>query len=168
MTVHVLGSMNATLAPVEIVHRRDHPFTRKPSTKHVCYRCGEHRLHPTHGAFSYRAFGSGSNRFVYQKTKKAWEQMFLDLLGETDLPRPCAHIEVLAQICFPERSTRDEDNHRFVYSKFLGDALQRGGYLRNDDWTSFRFREMDRVEPQPGQQWTRLLLMPEYDEESVA
>lgn len=135
-------------------------FKLKAGTKHVCGECGKNRLHPDHGAFSYRRFGSGANRFSYQEAKKAWEEMFLTLLAEVDVPRPCQHIEVMGLICFPDRTKRDEDNHRFVYSKFLGDALQHGGYLANDDWASFRFRELDLAPVEPGQQWTRLILHP--------
>jgi hypothetical protein len=164
--VHLLGHIDPS-HEVVIVHRRDHAFAVRPGTKHMCRVCGLARLDPCHGAFSYRAFGSGVNRFVYQKTKRAWEDMFLDLLAATDLPRPCRHIEVMGQICFPDRHDRDEDNHRFPYSKFLGDALQRGGYLLNDDWSSFRFRDLDRVDPEPGQQWTRLLLMPDQEREAA-
>lgn len=149
------------LGPVEITHRRTCAFKLKTGTKHVCMNCGEQRLDPKHGAFSYQRFaGSGGNRFVYQKMKKAWEEMFLGLLALQPLPTPCTHIEVMGLICFPDRVSRDEDNFRYLYSKFLGDALQHGGYLVNDDWSSYRFRELDRAECEPGKQWTRLLLMP--------
>jgi hypothetical protein len=161
--VHTLGQISVP-STVEIVHERHHLFAIKPGTKHVCLTCGANRLHPDHGAFSWQSSNRlMDNRFVRNKINSLWQDMLLGLLATTGLPRPCAFIEVMGQICFPDRKARDEDNHRYPYSKFLGDALQRGGYLINDDWGSFRFRDLDRVPSEPGVQWTRLLLMPELE-----
>lgn len=141
----------------------DHPFKVKPSVgkkkiKHVCL-CGKNRLHPCHGAFSWNQYGSGANRFTYQETKKAWSEMYVSLLDPLGLPRPVSFIEVQGRICFPDGKDRDEDNFRYPYSKFLGDALQAGGWLKSDGWDSFRFRQLDRVPCEPGQQWTELMIM---------
>lgn len=149
------------LPSVQIIHARSCSFKLKKGTKHVCGRCGKTKLHPVHGAFSYNLFGGGSNRFVWQKLKEDWEMMLLSLLAKTNLQKPCRRIEVSGLICFPNRFAHDEDNYRFLYSKYLGDALQKGGYLEDDDWSSFRFRELDRVEPVKGVQWTSLLLRPQ-------
>lgn len=144
---------------IEIVHERSCSFKKKPGTKHVCVNCGEHRLLPAHGCFSYQGNGRMIDHpRVYQAANVAWRSMWLSRLGLAGMPTGCSRIEVQGLICFPDHKNRDEGNHRFLIEKFLGDALQDGGYLINDDWSSYRFRELDLALPEPGRQWVRLVL----------
>lgn len=147
------------LDSITIVHEMDHLFGLKKGTKHVCSKCGANRFHPDHGIFSYNRVGSGGNRHVYQATKKLWEQMWLTKLRALDLPRPAKFIEVFGRASFPDSALRDEDNYRFLVSKFFADALQSGGYLANDDSRSYRFRELDFLPPVSMKQRTELLLL---------
>lgn len=146
----------SALDPVEVYLERDHAFDLRPGTKHSC-RCGRPRVAPEHGPFSYRLLGSG-NRFVYQAAKSAWEAAWIAALTGAGMPT-CASVHVEGLITFPDRRARDEGNHRFAIEKFLGDALQRGGWLSNDDWTRYRFGPLES-EYRPGVSAVRLMIFP--------
>lgn len=157
-------SDRSSLEPVVITLEMQHQFKKKPGTKHVCLACGANRLHPDHGAFSWQSNGRlMDNRHVRDTTNDLWQEAMVVRLEATGLPRPCKFIEVFGRITFaappPARSKRDEDNYRYPLSKFLGDALQKGGWLRDDDWSSFRFRELDNEGVTPGQQRTSFMLV---------
>lgn len=155
---------------VRLTHVSDHLFELKKSTnkkiKHVCAICGEDRRDARHGLLSFNKFGSGANRFVYQKVKKSWGDAWLLRLGDTALPRPCRRIEAMGRISFPSDPpagrSRDEENYRYPLSKFLADSLTAGGYLKDDDWSRFRFRELELGPLTPGQQVIQIVLMPEF------
>lgn len=144
---------------VELYLPRDHQFSKKSDkAKKTCGVCDEHRLHPNHGAFSYREFGSGSNHWVYQKTNDSWQDYLIAALQCTDLP-PVASIMVEGIMCFPDRRDRDQGNFRFPVEKFLGDALQHGGWLKNDKWSCYQFGQLDYTYIKD-ESWIRLLLSP--------
>lgn len=146
-----------------LTHEMDHPFKLKKGTKHVCDTCGANRLHPDHGCFSWQAQSRLiDNRHVRKSTNDLWQEMYVDRLGGLEIPRPCSFIEVAGRISFPShaKGSRDEINYMYPIAKFLGDALQRGGWLVDDDWASFRFRELDLAGVTPGVQ--RLELMISY------
>lgn len=146
------------LAPAEITLARDHRY-KKPAKGRKCVACGQDKLHPDHGPFSYREFGSGANRWLYQATKRAWEDQLIRLLSTTDLPRPCTHVFVEGIMCFPDRRKRDQGNMRFAVEKFLGDALQRGGWLLDDSWAEYSFGDLE-YRYEKDRSWTRLVLFP--------
>lgn len=151
------------LDPVVIVLEMDHVFKKKVKTKHVCAICGLNRLHPDHGAFSWQSSGrSIDNWRVRMETNDMWQEAYIAQLNATGLPKPCKSIEVSARIWFHEVArgggSRDEDNYRYPLSKFLGDALQRGGWLLDDGWSYFRFRELDYEGVIPGVQRTEFML----------
>lgn len=160
MSIQPLTQEIMPVSQGEIVMAMDHEFIRKPGTKHVCTICGDDRMSPQHGAFSYQGSSRRlDNRFTYQKTNKSWRKRYLELLAPLDLPQPCSCIHVSGQISFPDAHKRDEGNHRFLIEKFLGDALQDGGYLENDDWASYRFMDLDLAPVVRGQQTTRLMIV---------
>lgn len=158
------GPISGALEPVLLVHESIHLFSKKKGTKHVCMTCGEHRLHPNHGCFSFNRFGSGADRWTYQKTKKSWAKMWEPKLSELNLPRPCRSIEVFGRISFeappPAGKSRDEENYRYPLSKLLADPLEKAGLIANDDWSSFRFRELDLMEVTPGLRRVELMIFP--------
>lgn len=157
-----------SLAPVLLRHEQDHPWTRR--SRRGCAVCDRARSAPQHlGAPpSLNIFGSG-NRRVYQEWKKAWSDVFAELLRTSPLPRPVAHIQVEGRVCFPDRKARDQGNYRFLLEKALGDTLTAGGWLLDDDWSRFEFGNLAYVY-EKGRSWTELVLFPEaaFEPEAVA
>lgn len=149
--------------PVELLLHRHHPYAK---TKRGCATCGERMYHPCHlGATdSFNAMGSGS-QWTYQAMKKGWQEALALALDASGLPRGLARVVAEGRMCFPEHRARDQGNHRFILEKALGDALQHGfediagGWLANDRWDSYEFGNLEQV-VQPGESWTRVLLMP--------
>jgi hypothetical protein len=134
-----------------------------------CERCGRAKTAREHfGApASYNAVsggrGSSAAQMVGASMKQAWEAMFLDLLRETDLPRDLAYVFVEGEIVFPDhREDRDQGNFRVIIEKALGDALERGGYVANDNWDHYEFGGLGKREV-PGVSATRLILFPRVD-----
>lgn len=167
-----------TLEPVYIQHDRDHEFVGLRKSRARCelvrdgVRCGRGRFALPHLGHprSMNQGGSGWNHHVWQAEKETWEDRFIDLLDETDLPRCLERVMVEGVICFPDRNKRDQGNLRYPIEKFLGDALIKGGWLvprkkgrghgRGDEWSRFTFGNLDAVWS-PGRSFLRLMLMPD-------
>lgn len=155
----------AQIAPVEIVHARDHRFVKPPKGSRGCRHdtggkaCGRAKLSPLHyGAVpSLNESGSGANHFAYQNAKKALEQRLIELLDATPLPRGLAKVTVEGQMCFPDRGRRDQGNFRYFVEKCLGDALVTGGWIEDDDWDRYEFGGLEKTY-QRGVSWTRLII----------
>lgn len=146
---------------VTIRHERHHRFKKKPIKAETgkrspgCEVCGRGKTKMVHWGSppSFNAGGSGGNHFIYQSTKANWEERILELLAETDLPRGLDRVEVEGTCCFDSSTRRDQGNFRVIIEKALGDALVRGGYLRDDDWEHYEFGALRR-EYEKGVSWT--------------
>jgi hypothetical protein len=90
---------------------------------------------------STRVGGSGSDMHAYQNANIAWQRVFAELLEDVELPRPMARVLIEGEWTFPQRFGRgpDQENFRYPCSKFLGDALEAGGWLENDWWEAYEF-----------------------------
>lgn len=153
---------------VEIVHHRDHQLVKGPKGSRGCKhvmpdgrRCGKAKTDPLHHGPppSLNVAGSGSNHFAYQVAKKRWQDMLIEKLAATDLPRPCASILVEGRCCFPDRRRRDQGNFRYFIEKALGDALVAGGWLVDDSWDQYEFGGLAKAYT-PGEASITLVLMP--------
>lgn len=151
------------LDAVSVIHRRDHPFKKKPEGKKGCDVCGRGKLRLVHhgNPGTFNAFGSGANRFAYQGTKKLWQERLTELLDEAGLPRGLGRVFVEGEMCFPTRQKRDQGNYRFILEKALGDALKEGGWLEDDHWACYEFGAL-RATYEKGEAWTRLTFFPEW------
>jgi len=141
------------------------PYKRKTG----CVNCGKAKAHVDHmgEAPSLNVLGSGDPR-TFISLKEQWEKALIAALDETELPKPCWSIMVEGEITFPAASgghagarggARDQGNFRFMLEKALGDALQQGGWLEDDNWDAYQFGNLSyRIEP--GVSRTRLMLMP--------
>jgi hypothetical protein len=152
------------LRAYEIVHRLDHKFAKRPEGKKGCAVCGRAKTNMDHVGVpkSLNVHGSGANRFVYQAQKKAWAERLTELLLACGLPRGLGHVHVEGQLCFPDRTRRDQGNYRFMVEKSLGDALKEGGWLPDDDWSHYEFGGL-AYRYEAGVSFTRLMLMPSWE-----
>lgn len=183
-------SLHGPLEPIEIVVTRVCAFKRKPcglcgkpKTNAVhkksggsckfkrqlgCEHCGKPMNDPDHlGApESFNVFASGGGWEVYQGAIKRWKVVLGPLLKATDLPSGLGHVLVEAECSFGDQRARDQDNHRVIVSKALGDTLVEGGWLVADTWEryevgGFRRRELAGVNR------IRLMLFPSWDAMSL-
>ena len=148
-------------APVDLIHVRDHRFKKRPAKAKGCAECGRAKTNMVHvGApQSLNAEASQSTRFAYGNQKKAWQARLTKLLEDSGLPKGLVAVHVRGQVCFPDRTKRDQGNHRFLVEKALGDALEKGGWISNDDWTRYQFGNLDYAYDK-GQSWTALTIFP--------
>jgi hypothetical protein len=152
------------LEPAVIEWTRHHAFVKEG--KRGCgavvgdRRCGKAKTHAEHQGAppSLRILGSG-DQFTYQAYKKVWQEVFIVLLEEADLPRPLARVVVEGEATFPDRRKRDQGNHRFFIEKALGDALTEGGWLEDDDWSRYEFGGLAWAY-EKGVSRTRLMVFP--------
>ncbi len=84
--------------------------------------------------------GQGS-RYRWIAAKKRWYGLLQAALVDAGM-LPCLSVYVEGQVTFPNRIKRDQGNYRAPLEKFLGDALQRGGYLPDDDWAHYQFGDL--------------------------
>lgn len=146
------------IEPVEIRVVRHHAYRKTPRGCAVCRKAKYAVEHIGHSD-TMGVLGSG-NQFVYQNMKKGWMEALTLALSEVPLPRPCGRILVEGEMCFPTRVKRDQGNHRFIVEKALGDALQVGGWLEDDDWSRYEFGGL-AYRYEKDESWTRLLLFPQ-------
>lgn len=73
-----------------------------------------------------------ANRYVAAKEKKRWEGLWLQQLMIVRADPFMSFAKANVAIYFPRRNHRDEENYRHPVVKPLADALQKGGYLRDD------------------------------------
>lgn len=163
-----------SIPQVFIRHTLDHKFVvkeKKPGKKKPppgCALCnaGKHRtVHHPHPP-TLNDVGSGDRHF-YQDMVKVWKDRWTELLEATVLPKPCGFIYVSGTICFPTRAKRDQGNFRAFTEKTLGDALEDGGWLVNDDWSSYEFGQLGFLY-QYGQAWIELELRGEDEPRLLA
>lgn len=134
-----------------------------------CVRCGRAKSDPAHfgapASFNAVPLGRGADAasHVGAGLLKTWRAILTTALAETSLPRPSERILAEGEITFPDyREDRDQGNFRVIIEKALGDALEAGGWLSNDDWSRYEFGNLTcRVVP--GESATRLTLFP-FDE----
>lgn len=150
--------MSGELQPVELVHVRDHAFEKR--SKRGCGVCGKAKTHRDHqGAPPSMNFLGSGNQFAYQQQKRVWQEILIEQLERSDVPRPLARVVAEGEVTFPDRRKRDQGNHRFFLEKALGDALVEGGWLEDDDWSRFEFGGLASVY-EHGVSRTRVLIFP--------
>jgi hypothetical protein len=96
----------SALEPVEIAWTRDHAFVKE--AKRGCgeiidgRRCGKAKTHEDHQGSppSLRILGSG-DQFTYQAHKRAWQEIFIRLLEESELPRPLGRVVAEGEVDVP-------------------------------------------------------------------
>lgn len=169
------------LRPVTIEHWRDHPFKKKEKRwdekqgKEIqppgCAKCGAGKIRPVHHGRpeSANEAGSGSNWAAYQSKKRVWMDLLKELIAAAGLPRGLGRIVVEGEMTFgrrPGAKGPDQDNYRFPLSKALGDALEEGGWLEQDNWLRYEFGGL-RYRYSKGEEGFRLMLMPSWDTPGV-
>lgn len=129
---------------VRVCHFKKKTVDPETGKKRVgCERCGLAKAHPDHMGQppSMNIFGSGNPR-VYQSVKKAWSEHLTLLLEQTSLPKGLQRVVVEGEVTFPRRPSAkgpDQGNFRAPLEKILGDVLEAGGWLSNDNWASYEF-----------------------------
>lgn len=109
--------------------------------------------------------------------RTTWFQPLTELLEETGLPRGSwetvqgqtapiwsgiNHILVEGEVTFPKPATPkgpDQGNFRGPLEKMLGDVLEEGGWLPNDNWQCYEFGGL-AYRHEPGVSRTRLIIFP--------
>ena len=146
--------------PVEIELTRHHPYKSKGKGTRGCARCGEAKTYRDHlGAPPSLNVFASNGHFVYRAQKHAWQELLVEQIATTGLSQGLAHVLAEGECTFPTRTRRDQGNHRFMLEKALGDALQQGGWLEDDDWTSYEFGGL-AARYEAGVSRTRLILFP--------
>jgi hypothetical protein len=155
------------LDPVVVQHVRLCAFRKKPGGARGCAECGAAKADMRHVGTpaSLNVHGSGANQYVYQAQKKAWAARLTELMEREGLPRPLVRVLAEGELIFPDRRKRDQGNYRFMLEKALGDALQEGGWLEDDDWDHYEFGGL-RYSHEPGESATVVILHPEAPEEA--
>jgi hypothetical protein len=124
-------------------HVQGHTFREKPDGKRGCELCGAAKKAMVHHAYpaSFNAGGSSKNPHTWQNEKKLWTAFFIEELERTGLPRGLGRVFVEGALTFPtKRMNRgpDQGNYRHPIEKYLGDALQDGGWLADDNWLAYQ------------------------------
>lgn len=84
--------------------------------------------------------GQGS-RYRWIAAKKEWYKLLAPALARAGMS-PCESVYVEGRLTFPNRIKRDQGNYRAPLEKFLGDSLQQGGWLPDDDWDHYQFGDL--------------------------
>jgi hypothetical protein len=169
----VHGLAPVSLEPVELYHELDHPFKNRGKKKPGCgfltpgLPSGECRRAKTamlhHGTTqSLNIFLSSRSEHTYQTIKKAWQEMLTEKLEASCLPKGLARVMAEGEMCFGKLNAGkapDQGNHRFLLEKALGDALEEGGWLDDDDWPHYEFGNLG-YRYEPGRWWTRVMIFP--------
>lgn len=95
---------------------------------------------------SLNAVGSRGSHFAWQNEKKKWEGMMFIALRQAKVPEGLVYVEATAILHPKTNHKRDEGNFRAILEKALGDILQAGGWLDDDDDTKFRFGRLEFAE----------------------
>lgn len=104
-----------------------------------------------------KSSGYGANHHAAARTKKTWEGIAMVMLLQGKVPKDLAWVRVSAVMRFPDKRKRDEGNFRLVIEKALGDALQGGGWLRDDTPDQYRFTQVS-FDPEKGPRQMTLTL----------
>lgn len=126
-----------------------------------CDRCGlpKNAQHHLGAPPSMNAWGRSGDGFKYMNIKDQWQAVFTSRLEEARLPKGLRRVYAEGEATFPDRARRDQGNFRVLIEKALGDALTKGGWLEDDDWSSYEFGNLTQVH-EPGQAATRIVLFP--------
>lgn len=65
-------------------------------------------------------------------------RMFVPVERDGELPHPMGAVRIEGMIVWGDQIERDQGNFDAIISKFWGDVLEAGGWLRHDDWTRFQ------------------------------
>lgn len=157
-----LGS--GPLEPVILTHRIDHAFKKKPDGKRGCAECGEGKGKIVHHAYpaSFNVGGSSRNPFAWQNEKQMFEAFFIDAIEEAGLPKGLGSVNVEGTLTFPTRRIPDQGNFRFPLEKHLGDALVRGQWIKDDDWSMYTFGNLSH-RYEKGVRELELIFFPSWD-----
>lgn len=148
-------------------HRQKHKFV-KVEGRRGCGDCGGLKKDIWHHGFpsSFNIGGSGRNHFAYQNEKKMWSAFFIEAMDTIGLPRGLGKIHVEGTLTFPTRRMNatgpDQGNFRFSLEKFLGDALEEGGWIKSDNWLTYTFGNLEwRYEK--GVRGLQLVFFPDWE-----
>lgn len=128
-----------------------------------CANCGLPKAHRDHLGQppSWNELGSGS-REAYQRMRATWFGPLTALLEESGLPKGLAYVLVEGEVTFPNPATSkgpDQGNFRGPLEKMLGDVLEEGGWIANDNWQSYEFGGL-AYRYEKGVSRTRLVIFP--------
>ena len=150
---------------------KSNPVHRKPDKGGTCVfqrrlRCANCELPKAHRDHlgqppSWNELGSG-NREAYQRMRATWFTPLTELLEESGLPKGLDYVLVEGEVTFPRPATPkgpDQGNFRGPLEKMLGDVLEEGGWLANDNWASYEFGNL-AYRHEPGVSRTRLMIFP--------
>ena len=134
------------------------PFKRQNG----CASCGRNKGDRAHfgepPSFNYFSASHLTGNLL-AGSKQAWQAILLDLLRGSDLPTGLERVLVEGEVTFPTAAKRDQGNFRVIIEKAMGDALQQGGYLPDDDWSRYEFGNLQRRVVR-GVSATRLMIFP--------
>lgn len=105
---------------------------------------------------SLNTISGRGGHWQYTKARQLWYAVLIPALRGAGMV-PCESVHVEGHVTFPDRRKRDQGNYRSSLEKFLGDALQEGGWLVDDDWDRFQFGDL-QAGYEKGVRRTRLVL----------
>ena len=146
------------------VHRKlDKGGTCEFKLKTRCANCDLPKAHRDHLGQppSWNELGSG-HREAYQRMRETWRGPLTELLEESGLPKGLSYVLVEGEVTFPTPMTAkgpDQGNHRGPLEKMLGDVLEDGGWIENDNWVAYEFGNLAHRH-ESGVSRTRLFLFP--------
>lgn len=157
------------LEPVDVEIVRVCHFKKKPPHPDTgrkqlgCAHCGLAKLHADHLGQppSVNIFGSG-DPMAFQAVKRAWHALLTEKLEASGLAKGMSYMLVEGEVTFPRRASAkgpDQGNFRGPLEKILGDVLEAGGWLPNDNWQSYEFGGL-AYRYERGVSRTRLMLFP--------
>lgn len=155
------------LFPVQLEHWRDHSFKKKDGGRRGCAVCNAGKIRAVHHGRpdSFNEGGSGTNWMAYQSKKKVWMELLSEKLVESGLPKGLGRVVVEGVMTFGRRPGHrgpDQDNYRFPLSKALGDALEDGGWLEQDNWLRYEFGGL-QYRYEKGREGFQLTLFPSWE-----
>lgn len=152
------------------VHRKpDKGGTCEFKLKTRCENCGLPKAHVDHLGQppSWNELGSGS-RAAYQRMRATWFGPLVELIEESGMPKGLDYVLVEGEVTFPKPATSkgpDQGNFRGPIEKMLGDVLEEGGWIENDNWAKYEFGNL-AYRHEPGVSRTRLIFFPRVASEA--
>lgn len=96
---------------------------------------------------SFNEVGLRSHWSVGRTQKLKWEEWISYALMAQRVPKGLQKVNATATIAFQYRRKRDEGNFRPLIEKALGDVLQSGGWLPDDDPRYYSFGAVELIAP---------------------
>lgn len=87
-------------------------------------------------------------------------KLILPINRDGELPHPMGSVLLEGRCVWPTRQTRDQGNWVTIIAKFVGDVLQAGGWLSNDDWTRYLVGNFERGLNSGKAPYTELVFLP--------